>query len=133
MGQELTSGSVVAGEPYFDDDAGTICVDVQGDDPFAAIHAAYEKVAPIAAAQPTLWWHVYSALIPDMCVDDDGNVSEAHALLIMGESLLDADYLATRGLTQIEEGGTTYSWLQSFDHEPSDIERETLTPEEYRD
>jgi len=79
----------------------------------------------------TLWWHAYGGLAQDMSKDVDGNLSPAHALIVLGESSTHPD-----DLPATIPGNSFYdelSHLRSFDHEPSEEERQDITPEEYRD
>jgi len=79
----------------------------------------------------TLWWHAYGGLAPDMSKDSEGNLSPAHILIIMGESPKRPDdmpfHLPANSLHN------ELICLCSFDHEPSEEERQEITPEEYRD
>lgn len=69
-----------------------------------------------------LWWHVFGG------VGTEGVLEGCWALLIGGESPAPPDEI-----DQHPEGLEWATYLGSFDHDPTDEEREAMTPEQYRD
>jgi len=84
-------------------------------DNLEAAHRA-ESVRP-------LWWHVYGGITPE---DHDWG-GGLWVLTIFGENTKPPE-------TMPPDGPFPYlSYLASFDHDPTDPEREALTPPEYQD
>ena len=82
------------------------------------------------------WWHVFGAEIPNMSEDEHGNPGSAFALRIYGDSELGPDDLTEKHKADADEEMfgeiATVRYLGSFDHDPTDEEREALTPEAFR-
>ena len=79
------------------------------------------------------WWHVYGGEIPDLAVDEDGNLCAAWQTTVFGESTkapkdARADVPSVHGY-----GGGVLTYLASFDHAPTVAEQDALTPPRYRE
>lgn len=79
-----------------------------------------------------LWWHVYGAEIADLAEDEDGNPGMSWGLLILGESTRSPDDERIPDMVPRVLGAEA-KYLASFDHDPTEEERDALAPEEYRD
>lgn len=78
-----------------------------------------------------LWWHVYGGEIPDQAEDEDGNPGPCWGLVILGESTM-APGDIPEDFAQSSSGLLRHmDYLDSFNHDPSDDERDALTPTEY--
>jgi hypothetical protein len=92
------------------------------------------EAAPVSAPMPPepardadlvrpLWWHVYGGITPE---DHDWG-GGLWVLTIFGENTKPPE-------TMPPDGPFPYlSYLASFDHDPTDPEREALTPPDYQD
>ena len=78
------------------------------------------------------WWHVFGGEIPDMAVDADGNPSPAWGALTVGPAGRGADDEVREMTFPMSAGGEAH-YLATFDHEPTEAEKDALAPEKYRD
>jgi hypothetical protein len=73
------------------------------------------------------WWHIYGAVVPDL----------GWVQITLGSTQYGPDDVGARGTvlrqTRIPFEGNELSWLGAFDHEPSDVEKDSFTPEGYGD
>lgn len=80
-----------------------------------------------------MWWHLYDAVLPE-----GHDWGPSYAQVILGESTKAPNEMplyVTPGKTDEvnERLLTTFNYVASFDHDPTDQEKLDLTPEEYRD
>lgn len=73
------------------------------------------------------WWHCYGGITTEHCEWGEGH----YCMVILGESTVDPDDINAH----IEANGTWSTplmYLKSFDHDPTDEEKEKITPPDYR-
>lgn len=84
-----------------------------------------------ADAGPGPWWHYFGGEVKGLTVDPDGL---AWAAVVAGEATMSPDEVAKRFPTRkAPMGEGTLTYLGSFDHDPTELERAAMEPEEYRD
>ncbi len=77
-----------------------------------------------------LWWHVYGGEVPDLAEDEDGNPGPCWGLVVLGESTMAPEDLPDFAVS-VSPVLQHMDYLDSFDHDPTDHERESFTPTEY--
>jgi hypothetical protein len=76
----------------------------------------------------TLWWHVFGGVTKDSCQWGGGH----WAMVIVGETTMTIEAVKEQGPPG-DGSDVDLAYLTSFDHDPTDEEREALMPEAYRD
>lgn len=74
-----------------------------------------------------LWWHVYGHVVPE------GDFAGCWRMAILGEASIGPGETTLTGETPETTLIDGMPWLGSLDHEPTDDEKNALTPEAFRD
>lgn len=83
-----------------------------------------------------LWWHFYGAEVPGLAEDKDGNPKPAWVTMMAGEATIGPDEPTVSGgriQDPLHYKDVPLAYLASWDHEPTQAERDAVTPEEYHD
>ena len=75
-----------------------------------------------------LYWHAYGGVVPE-----DHQWAGCFSTLIYGESTMTADEAKDHGAMVVRERYPWAEYLATFDHEPTEAEKEALQPESWRD
>lgn len=75
-----------------------------------------------------LWWHCYGGITTADCSWGEGH----YCMVILGESPKTSDEIP-ENIDAAGTWATPLMYLKSFDHDPTEQEKQKLTPVEYRD
>jgi hypothetical protein len=84
------------------------------------------------------WWHAYGAAVDGLAVDPDGHDRPAWVFVVVADSPVPpADPAVRTDYDWPHAGGAPPApplpYLASWDHAPTDAERDAVTPPEYRE
>jgi hypothetical protein len=78
------------------------------------------------------WWHGYQAEVPDLSKSDDGSLGPALAFTIIGDTPKPREEMPPTYDGTVFGHELTFAYVTTWDHEPSDEEKEAVQPEQYR-
>lgn len=78
------------------------------------------------------YWHAYQSEVPDLTVSDQGDIGPALAFTVIGPSSTTPDETPSEYEGKAFGHELIYTYVTSWDHEPTEQEKEAVQPEQYR-
>lgn len=88
--------------------------------------------SPSADEDGQVWWHAYQAEIPDLSEGDQGALLPALCFTVIGPTPQPKEEAPRTHSGRILGHDLTFQYVTTWDHQPSDEEKEAVQPTDYR-